>query len=73
MCGMNPSKPPKSELDYQAEDDHRTLTRAEDIRADAARMKRVLTHHNKQTRSLKRIGKALAPRAARRSTRSARV
>jgi hypothetical protein len=49
----------KRESDYMAEEDHRTLTRADEIRNDAARMKGVQRHHAKQTAALDRVGKAL--------------
>lgn len=57
----------KSERDYQCEDDHRTLTRAEEIRSDPKRMAGVQRHHRKTTRALSRVGKAIgAGRPARR-------
>ncbi len=54
-----------SEDDYRAEDDHRTLTRAEDIRSDAGRMKGVLKHQSKMERALGRMARTL-PRPMRR-------
>jgi len=67
MCGgiatMGPSK--KSEDDYRAEDDHRTLTRAEEIRADKERMRGVQRHQKKSLRALKRVGRALGSRSSR--------
>jgi hypothetical protein len=53
------AKDRKREAEYQAEDDHRTLTRAEEVRADPKRMTGVRRHHQKQTRALSRISKAL--------------
>ena len=49
---------PPSMLDkaYQAEDDHRTLTRAQEIAADTGRMSGVRRHHTKMTRSLAKVG-----------------
>lgn len=49
----------KSEHDYQCEDDHRTLTRAEEIRSDAKRMAGVRRHHRKTSRALKRVSRAI--------------
>ena len=49
----------KSESDYMAEDDHRTLERAEEIRADKKRMAGVRKHHTKKTTALKRMGAAM--------------
>jgi hypothetical protein len=46
-----------SEKDYQAEQDHHTLTRAEDIKEDAGRMKAVHRHHKKQMASMKKVGR----------------
>lgn len=57
MNGCYPSS--KSDKDYQAEDDHRTLSRAEEIRADKARMTGVSKHHKKLTRSLQSVGRSL--------------
>jgi hypothetical protein len=61
MCGgpMTSADAKKREADYQAEDDHRTLTRAEEVRSDPKRMAGVRKHHRKQTQSLSRISKAL--------------
>lgn len=42
--------------DYQAEEDHRTLTRAQEIAEDKSRMAGVRTHHTKMTRSLAKVG-----------------
>lgn len=58
MAGANPSMY-KSESDYQCEDDHRTMTRAEEIRMDPKRMAGVRKHHRKTTRALKRAGRAI--------------
>lgn len=60
MCGMAiPSKPSKSEQDYRAEEDHRTLTRAEEVRTDKARMAGVERHHRKMSAALGRVGKVI--------------
>ena len=61
MCGM--VKPSKSEADYMAEDDHRTLQRAEEIRADPKRFLGVRKHHRKMTRAMSRVGKSLTNKA----------
>lgn len=53
------AKDRKREADYQAEDDHRTLTRAEEVRSDTKRMAGVRRHHRKQTDALSRISRAL--------------
>jgi len=42
--------------DYQAEDDHRTLTRAQEIAEDKGRMAGVRKHHQKMTKSLSKVG-----------------
>ena len=41
--------------EYQAEDDHRTLTRAQEIAEDKKRMSGVRTHHAKMTKSLAKV------------------
>lgn len=51
-----------SEDDYRAEDDHRTLCRAAEVRADAKRMKGVQRHHAKQRAALGRVGRSLGGR-----------
>lgn len=51
--------PSKQQDDYQAEDDHRTLQRAEEVRSDSTRMKRVATHHRKKMGEMKRVGQEL--------------
>jgi hypothetical protein len=42
--------------DYQSEDDHRTLTRAQEISEDRKRMSGVRAHHRKMTKSLAKVG-----------------
>lgn len=44
---------------YQAEDDHRTLSRAAEIHGDAHRMTGVRKHHVAQTKNLKAMDMAL--------------
>lgn len=41
---------------YQAEEDHRTLSRAQEIAADTGRMAGVRTQHRKMTKSLAKVG-----------------
>jgi len=48
-----------SEADYRAEDDHRTLGRAEEVKADPDRMKGVAKHHRKEKRKLAGVGRAI--------------
>jgi len=50
---------PMVDRDYQAEDDHRTLTRADEIQTDARRMAGVRRHHRKTVRALSRVGRTL--------------
>lgn len=76
MCGgpISSAEAKKREADYQAEDDHRTLTRAEEVRSDTKRMAGVVRHHRKQTSALKRTSKALfgVQRTSSRTRRSGR-
>ena len=53
----------KTEQDYRAEDDHRTLMRASEVQQDASRMKAVARHHAKMTKDLSRVGAALHEKA----------
>lgn len=46
---------PKSEKDYQAEDDCRTLTRAEEIKMDKGRHSRARKHAAKQAKAHARV------------------
>lgn len=55
MCGIAPGKPSKSEQDYRAEDDFRTLQRAEEVRMDKSRHGRALQHGAKQMTGMQRI------------------
>ena len=56
-----PVQPSMSLMDrqYQAEDDHRTLTRADEVRQDASRMKGVRKHHRKMTVALRHVGRTI--------------
>lgn len=65
MCGamIGQSKESKQrELEYRAEDDHRTMTRAAEIAGDNARMKGVAQHHAKQQKNLGRVGRMIGKR-----------
>lgn len=56
----NSVRPPaisKEARQYQAEDDCRTLQRAEEIKADAQRMKHVTLHAKKQMSALAKVAK----------------
>lgn len=53
--GPSPSKPSKSDQDYRAEDDFRTLQRAEEVRGDTARHGRALGHGRKQMAAIGRV------------------
>jgi len=63
MCGgpFPTSKLDKQrELEYRAEDDHRTLQRASEVTADPARMKGVARHHRKEKQKLSAVGKQIS-------------
>jgi hypothetical protein len=49
------SKPSKSEMDYRAEDDFRTLQRGEEVRMDTARHQRALGHGRKQMTAMAKV------------------
>lgn len=55
----SPTVAPMMDKDYQAEDDHRTLTRAQEICGDRSRMANVRRHHQKMTRALAKTGSML--------------
>lgn len=61
MC-MGSSPSPKYSDPYQAEDDHRTLTRAAEIQSDKGRMKGVLKHHQSKKRAMTKLGTMLKGR-----------
>lgn len=67
MCGMaSPSKPSKSEQEYRAEEDFRTLERAEEVRGDQARHTRAMSHGRKRVSAMARVmGKARQPKRSR--------
>ena len=50
---------PALDKQYQAEDDHRTLTRAAEIHGDKSRMDGVHKHHLKQEKALHKVGQML--------------
>lgn len=56
--------PSKSEDEYRAEDDHRTLTRAAEIQGDVKRMAGVRAHHVKQQSALKRMDRLMSGKPA---------
>ena len=71
MCGLNKPTPAdkKREDEYRAEDDLRTITRAEEIRADTGRMAGLRKIQRKQLRALSQIGRAIGNAPMRRSGR----
>lgn len=63
MCmGLDSPSPSKSEMDYRAQDDHRTLMQAAEIKSDKQRMAGVKRHHAKQRASLSKVGRTLGGR-----------
>lgn len=58
--------PTKSENDYRAEEDHRTLERASEITADDTRMAGVKRHHAKKTAATERMNKLLGGKRGKR-------
>lgn len=57
--GIGQCAPSYDHAKYQAEDDHRTLSRAAEIHNDPTRMTGVRKHHVEQTRNLKTMDLAL--------------
>ena len=53
----------KRDREYREEEDHRTITRAEEVRGDVPRMAGVRRHQRKSERALKRTGRAIGRRA----------
>lgn len=49
----------KREQEWRAEDDHRTLQRAEEVRSDPGRMKGVMAHHRKKLGEMAKITETL--------------
>ena len=73
MC--MPASPPttisKADHDYRAEDDFRTLQRAEDVRLDATRHQRAQAHGRKQMLAMSRVlGRGMAGKAGRLAKRA---
>jgi len=62
MCGpsMTSAESKKRDADYRAEEDLRTITRAEEVRTDQTRMAGVVKIQRKQLSALQRVGKAIA-------------
>ena len=50
---------------WQAEDDHRTLTRAAEVQSDPARMKGVAKHHRKMKKQLASVGRTIGGQGGR--------
>lgn len=69
MCGPAPSgKMSKSEQDYRAEEDFRTMERAEEVRGDKARMTRAMAHGRKRVVQMARVmGKGRSKRSSARA------
>jgi hypothetical protein len=64
------SGPSKKEHDqYQAKDDLRTLTRAEEIRADKGRMSNVRHAHEEEHETLVRVGRSITGREPKKGRR----
>ena len=66
--GPSKSSMQKREREYQAEDDCRTLERAEEVRQDKSRLQGAQRHAGKRIMQMKRVmgGRAAAKRAPRR-------
>ena len=63
IAGPMPSAESKArERRYQGEDDLRTLTRAEEIRADHGRMSNVRSVHSEQMQALTKMGRSMGGR-----------
>ena len=50
---------PAMDRDYQAEDDHRTLSRAAEIQSDKSRMAGVKKHHRKVTKQMSAMSRTM--------------
>ncbi len=57
MCGGPMTS--KSDNEWRAEEDHRTLSRAAEVQADKSRMAGVKKHHKKVTKQHSMVGRAL--------------
>ena len=60
----------KRDEDYKAEEDLRTLTRAEEVRGDGTRMRACERMHKKQARTMSRTGRLFAKRGGGRGARA---
>lgn len=70
MCGpMSTAESKKRDEEYRAEEDLRTITRAEEVRADQKRMAGVSRIQRKQLTALQRVGKAINGNGAKRKPR----
>jgi hypothetical protein len=63
MHGSSPSSPspakPSAPDPWQAEEDHRTLSRSAEIQADPQRMRGVRKHHATKKRAMSKLGSML--------------
>lgn len=57
LMGASPTVWAGVDKDYRAEDDHRTMTRAGEIKADRDRMKAVKDHHKKMSKNMEKVCK----------------
>lgn len=62
--GAFPTKPSAADP-WQAEDDHRTLSRAAEVQADPQRMKGVAKHHRKVKKQLSSVGRVIGGQGGR--------
>lgn len=71
MCmGSNPAKASKTEQDYRAEDDFRTMQRAAEVQGDKSRHTRALEHGRKQVAAMSKVMGGLRGKVGRASKRS---
>lgn len=61
MCGGMVSKAmnDKRESEWRAEEDHRTLQRAAEVRSDPKRIKSAAEHHRKKMAEMSTVGRTL--------------
>lgn len=57
------------EREYRAENDHRTLRRAAEVRSDPSRMRDVSSYHRKTVREIGEVGRELRTRAPKRASK----
>ncbi len=60
MAKTPPPMPVDPDPAWQAEDDHRTLLQADDIRSDPARLRGVRKHTQKQLKKLTKLHRSLS-------------